>query len=164
MPTNKDLDKFINELDTKYINNILSNIKEVDNSNHDNNVITVIKGSIPVFKYDYKVELKDNLVNLGIKDAFISGVANLSKGFNNDVYVDRVLHKATIDFSNTGIKAAAATAIMMRDSAMHMSNFDYLYDVPTKVVDLNFDKPFMYIIKDKNTNDIWFVGAFYNNK
>ena len=39
--------------------------------------------------------------------------------------------------------------------------FDYTYDVPVETIDMTFDKPFMYIIRDKNTKEVWFVGAVY---
>ena len=40
-------------------------------------------------------------------------------------------------------------------------HFEYLWDVPVEKVDLTFDKPFMYLIRDKETGEIWFVGTVY---
>ena len=28
-------------------------------------------------------------------------------------------------------------------------------------IEININKPFMYIIRDKETNEIWFVGTVY---
>ena len=39
--------------------------------------------------------------------------------------------------------------------------FVYNFDVPVEVIDLTFDKPYMFIIRDKNTGEVWFVGTVY---
>lgn len=109
--------------------------------------------SIPRFEYNYKTELKDDLETLGIHDAFINGVADFSNMSNSELFVGQVLHKADIKFSEEGIKAAAATVIMMKDNAM--------FEEPEEITYLKFDKPFMYVIRDKNTNEVWFTGAVY---
>ena len=40
--------------------------------------------------------------------------------------------------------------------------FDYLYEVPVEEIDLTFDKPYMYIIMDKDSKEVWFTGTVYN--
>ena len=63
-----------------------------------------------------------------------------------------VLHNAKIDFSEKGIKAAAATVIMLEaGSALEEE----------KPIEVNIDKPFMYLIRDKKTGEIWFTGTVY---
>ena len=74
-------------------------------------------------------------------------------------YIDEIKHKASIEFSNEGIKAAAATTVGGKGD-MDCS-FDYLYKVPVKKIDLTFDKPFMFIIRDKNSGEVWFAGSVY---
>ena len=39
--------------------------------------------------------------------------------------------------------------------------FDYLYDVPVEKIDLTFDKPYMFIIRNKETGEVWFAGTVY---
>ena len=34
-------------------------------------------------------------------------------------------------------------------------------ETPKKVINIEFDKPFIYIIKEKNSNNIWFFGTVY---
>lgn len=109
--------------------------------------------SIPKFEYNYKIELKKDLEKLGIHDAFIDKVADFSNMSKSELFVGQVLHKADIKFSEEGIKAAAATVIMMKDNAM--------FEEPEEITYLRFDKPFMYVIRDKNTNEVWFTGAVY---
>ena len=87
-------------------------------------------------------------------DARLRDLKNLSKSYINDA-----THQATIEFSNDGIKAAAVTALGGK-GAMDCG-FDYKYEVPVEKIDLTFDKPFMYIIRDKSTNEAWFIGSVY---
>ena len=70
------------------------------------------------------------------------------------------MHKADIDFSYDGIKAAAATAIGGMGSAGNY--FDYEWDVPVEEIDLTFDQPFLFLIRDKATGEVWFVGQVYD--
>ena len=74
--------------------------------------------------------------------------------------INPVLHKATIEFSNEGIKASAATSVG-GFGAIDCS-FEHLYKVPVKVIDLTFDKPFIFFIRNTKTGEIWFTGAVYN--
>lgn len=39
--------------------------------------------------------------------------------------------------------------------------FDYIYDVPIEEIDLTFDKPYLFIIRDKDTGDVWVTGTVY---
>ena len=39
--------------------------------------------------------------------------------------------------------------------------FDYLYQVPVEEIDLTFDKPYMFLIRDKENGEVWFVGTVY---
>ena len=42
--------------------------------------------------------------------------------------------------------------------------FDYFLEAPVKRIDLTFDKPYMYIIRDKATGEVWFTGTVYQPK
>ena len=50
----------------------------------------------------------------------------------------------------------------MLDGAGGGGGFDYIYDVPVENVDLTFNKPYMFIIRDKSTGEVWFTGTVYN--
>ena len=34
--------------------------------------------------------------------------------------------------------------------------------MPVEEIDLTFDKPYMFIIRDKDTGEVWFAGTVYN--
>ena len=157
MPKTESLTEFINNIDASKVKSIISNLKTIDINNFEEGYITKITGKIPVFKYNYQLELKKDLIMLGITDIFKQGVADLSGISSNGEYIDEVNHKATIEFSNEGIKAAAVTDIGgLGDGGCY---FIHDYDVPVKVIDLTFDKPYIYIIRDKQSGEIWFVGS-----
>lgn len=111
---------------------------------------------IPRFSYQYDLNANDDLDKMGVKEVFC-GSADLTNIYDPAVAKEPlslggVKHKAKIDFTEKGVKAAAATVIFAIASAMN---------VERKVEYLSFDKPFLYIIRDKNTKQIWFVGTVY---
>ncbi len=164
MPIKEDLNKYIEKLSYDKIDDLLINLKSIDRDNHEDGYLTLIDGFIPKFKFDYELKLKDDLENLGVNEVFNPEKADLTKIVTEDlnIYVSDAIHKANIDFSQEGIKAAAVTVLMMKESSMAIgNNFDYVYSVPIKRIDLTFDKPFMFIIRDNN-NQIWFLGTVYN--
>ena len=113
---------------------------------------------IPKFKFDYDLKLKDDLIKLGIKDAFNQNSADFSKmvdleKVNSNMYITDALHKADIEFTEKGVKAAAVTIIM--------GGFNGMGGRLDEPVDIIINKPFMFIIRDKNTKDIWFTGTVY---
>ena len=81
------------------------------------------------------------------------------KSSNGEVISDAA-HKATIEFSNDGIKAAAATQLSGA-GGIHGPSFEHLFKVPVKNIDISFNKPYMYIIRDKATGEVWFTGTVY---
>ena len=108
----------------------------------------------------YELKLKEDLPKLGIVDIFDAEKANLDGiAEKAGVFIDTAVHKANIDFSNDGIKAAAATA--MGGVGAAGGGFDYLFDVPVEEIDMTFDKPYMFLIRDKNTGEVWFTGTVY---
>lgn len=160
MPTNENLDTYVKNVDSTKINNIISNLKELKRENFKDGVITRINGFIPKFNFDYTLKLKDDLAEIGITDIFDSEKADISGLTNaNGEYISDAIHKANIEFTQDGIKAAAAT--MAGGKGAGEPEFDYIYDVPIEEIDLTFDKPYMFIIRDKDTGDVWFVGTVY---
>lgn len=109
--------------------------------------------SIPKFSFDYNLQLKQDLMDLGMTDAFDENLADFSNMTSERLYVGDALHKADIDFSEEGIRAAAVTVLTMRTTAMLPDD-----DQPEEI---KIDKPFLYFIRDKQTNEIWFVGTVY---
>lgn len=154
----EDLDKYINNITAKDINKIIGNLKEIKNQNFKEGVITQILGYIPKFKFDYDLDLIKDLNTMGVKDIFDQNKANL-KGMTNEenAYISEAKHKANIEFTQDGIKAGAAT----EGGGRGAGGFEYWYDVPVEEIDLTFDKPYLFIIRDKETGEVWFTGTVY---
>lgn len=159
MPTNEELDSYVKSVDETKINNIINNLKDLKTENFKEGVVTKITGYIPKFKFEYELNLKEDLQQLGITDVFEQGKANLTEICDDEeVYIADAVHKANIEFTQDGIKAAAATIIGGLGAG---GSFDYIYDIPVEEIDLTFDNPYMFLIRDKETGEIWFMGTVY---
>lgn len=109
---------------------------------------------IPKFNFDYELKFKNDLMRLGITDAFSENLADFSKMSSEPLYVSDAIHKSNIDFSEKGIKAAAVTSFAMNVSSVMPGTG------PQPLV-LKFDRPFLFLIRDKGNGTIWFVGTVY---
>lgn len=161
MPQKVSLKEYIKDLDADKASKLIRSLKEIKAENFKDGVVTDLEGGIPLFKYDYELDLMKDLKSLGISNIFDEKTADLSKMTSEkNAYIGTAKHKATIDFSNDGIKAAAVTAIGGMGAAG--CYFTYNYDVPVEKVDLMFDKPYIYFIMDKSSKEVWFTGTVYN--
>jgi len=148
MPNEKELGTFVEELDNEKIDEYLSDLKNA----RETEAGLIVR--IPKFDFDYSINLKDELIAMGVIDAFSQTDANFSKIVeDNSLYVSDAIHKADIEFSEDGIKAAAVTvfAMSLKSAAIEQN----------QPVELKIDKPFMFIIRDKENGENWFVGTVY---
>jgi len=152
MPKN-NLSGFVDNVTKEQINKIDENLILSSQTEYGLNI------DIPKFKFNYKLKLKNDLKKLGITDSFIPNVADFSKmavaySSDEELYVYDALHKADIEFTEDGVKAAAVTVIIMNLAGSARP-------VPSYPIDIIINKPFMFIIRDKVTKDIWFTGTVY---
>ena len=160
MPKTITLKDYIDKIDSNSLNNIINSLKDISLDSFVEGVVTEIFGTIPLFKMDYELNFVEDLNKLGIVDVFDSTKADLSNlsSIKGSSIVD-ASHKANIEFSNDGIKASALTeGGGLGDLTC---GYDHLYEVPVKKIDLTFDKPYLYLIRDKNSGEVWFVGTVY---
>ena len=149
---NNDIKEYINKFDKKELDSLLNNKKE-PSSKLDINL------SLPKFKYnfDYK-DFKKDLKEMGITDAFDENIADfhniINDNTNYNLYVSEAIHKSVIELNENGTKAAAITYFGMSKNSM--------MPLEKEVINIKFNKPFLYIIKDKNSDNIWFFGTVYN--
>lgn len=159
MPKYQDINNYIENIDKDGINNIINNLKTIENKNFSEGKVTKITGYIPLFKFDNKIDLMKDLKTLGVKEVFDESKADLSKMTKDKAFINQVSHKANIDFSNDGIKAAAATEAGGMGAAT--GGFEHLYDVPVEIIDMTFNNPYIFLIRDKKTGEVWFAGKVY---
>ncbi len=160
MPKKDSLENYVKGLDSKKVNAAIESLKEIKSESFKDGVITKITGRLPLFSFEYGFDLIPNLKKMGITDIFDINKANLSGiTTDNSLVIDTATHKANIEFSNEGIKAGAATMIGGRGGAS--CKYDYLYDVPVETIDMTFDKPYFFLIRDKVSGEVWFMGTVY---
>ncbi len=109
--------------------------------------------SLPRFKLETELKLKAVLKAMGADLAF-SDAAQFKLIGKEALKISEVVHKAFVEVNEEGTEAAAATGVvMMRCSAV-------MHREPPKV--FKADHPFMFLIRDKNTNEVLFQGHFTN--
>ena len=159
MPLNKNLDEYVKNITAQDINNLLGQLKKIELNNFKDGVVTKITGFIPKFKFDYELDLMNDLKTLGIKNVFEIGKANLKNITSDELYINKISHKSNIEFTQDGLKAAAITYAGGKGAG---ETFNYYFEVPVEEIDLTFNKPYMFIIRDKKTQEVWFTGTVYN--
>ena len=130
----------------------LEGLLETENFNHW--VSTLQKQevivSLPKFKMISEFLLNETLEALVMTDAFDVASADFS-GMTPDpvgLYISAVVHKAFVDVNEEGTEAAAATAVIMNLKAM----------MPEPKPVFRADHPFIFIIRDKSSDSILFIG------
>ena len=108
---------------------------------------TKIDTWFPKFKMTSEFSLSQQLQALGMKKAFgdadFSGMDGTKK-----LYISAVLHKAFVEVNEEGTEAAAATAVVISlKSARRYPSF-------------RADHPFLFLIRDKATGSILFLGRY----
>jgi len=109
---------------------------------------------MPKFNVTLKIDLVKILWNMGVRDAFIPGKADLTKMADvnvGDIWVDKVIHQAVIKVNEEGTEAAAATAIIVVKESIPI--------VDERIV---VNKPFIYLLWDRSSNAILFIGHVVN--
>ena len=162
MPLKENLNTFIHNSNANTINNLINNLKPLVLDSFKEGVITELSGYIPMFKFDYELKLIDDLNKIGITDVFEPNKADLSNLSTGKAFINKALHKATIEFSNAGIKASAVT--MEGGAGAGDCGFDYIFKIPNdkiEKIDLTFDNPYMFLIIDKISKEVWFTGTVY---
>lgn len=112
--------------------------------------------SLPRFTYGFAVGLGDALRELGMGDAFAGGLADFTGIYEPEgdpLFISDVLHKAFIAVDEEGTEAAAATVVTFEATTALM---------PTDIVELKIDRPFIYAIYDFKTGSVLFMGRVLN--
>jgi serpin B len=100
--------------------------------------------SIPKFKFSYEKQLNDQLKAMGMLDAFVPGLADLSGIADADLFVSFVKQNTFVDVNEEGTEAAAVTTIGVE-----------LTSLPDPVI---INKPFIFAIRERMSNSLLFIG------
>ncbi len=107
--------------------------------------------SLPSFKYESEFSLGKILADMGMPIAFSSQADFSGMTGNRELSISEVVHKAFVSVDESGTEAAAATAVIMRATAM-----------PVMPLEVTVDHPFIFLIRDIKTGSVIFVGRVMN--
>ena len=103
--------------------------------------------SFPRFEIKERLSLKNSLEELGINDIFNPAKANLN-GISSSLTVSNIIHQSYVKVDENGTEATAATGISVRATALPL--------LPHVI--FKADHPFLFLIQDKVTGSILFMG------
>lgn len=102
---------------------------------------------LPKFEMTDEVELSSVLSALGMRRAFRGDADFSGMSTAEQLAISAVMHKAFVKVDEEGTEAAAATAVVMRATAM-----------PVEPPSFRADHPFLFLIRDNATGAILFMG------
>jgi serpin B len=141
MPTPGSFDTFLSTLSPTVLGDITSHLAQAG-----------MDFSMPKFTFTSESPMGTILQSLGMTDAFAPGRADFSGiDGNRDLFVAAVFHKAFIGVDEDGTEAAAATAIIAGITA-----------APSANQTVKIDHPFIFLIRDRQTGLILFMGKVVN--
>lgn len=108
----------------------------------------IVRLKLPRFHVEYECDLKPVLQQLGVQAAFDTGKAEFPGISDFPTYVEKTFQKTFINLNEDGTEVAGSTAIEMGPGASG----------PPKIVDFYMDRPFLYLIHERRTGTILFMG------
>jgi len=129
-----DIDQLIEYLDNTTWQDVAENL-------HERKVWL----KLPRFKIECDIPLNDPVMNVGMKQIFHGGFENIS---DVGLQVSEIKQKTFVEVNEEGVEAAAVTVISMLE----------ISPGPDSVVQFLANRPFLYLIKEKSTGVILFIG------
>jgi serpin B len=105
----------------------------------------------PKLTIEAGVPLKERLIELGMIQAFEQASADFSALSNTATFISDAFHQATIGIDEEGTVAAAATAFV-----------GVPVSLPSNIIPIVLDHPFVFFIRDVQSNALLFVGHYAN--
>lgn len=110
--------------------------------------------SLPRFRVTSQFDLSAALRAMGMVDAFSAEAADFSGIADvRTLHIQAVMHKAFVDVKEEGTEAAAATAVVV---GVRMS------PVVESPVVVKVDRPFLFMIRDRASSQVLFMGHVVN--
>ncbi|MBN1369810.1 MAG: serpin family protein [Dehalococcoidaceae bacterium] len=136
LPGQGEFESFSRALEVEKLGSIIAGLKPRD--------VTL---TMPRFKFEFSLSLKQALSKLGMANAFTGHADFSGMTGGRELYLQDVLHKAFVAVNEEGTEAAAATAVMV-GIKMYM---------PLSVR-MTLDRPFIFLIRHTGTGAILFAG------
>jgi len=139
----QDINEFISSLTQTEWQQITENLKEQN-----------IFLSIPKFKLEYDLDLKDPLKALGMEIAFdplradFRRISQMVYQMGERLYISEANHRTFVEVNEEGTEAAAVTSIGI--------------GVTSAPPSIRVDRPFLFLIRERSTGTVLFVGKVMN--
>lgn len=143
LPTSQHtIEDIIPELQTQALNDWVSSAAE-----------QTIALRMPKFKMKWKKRLNEDLATLGMARAFTPGYAEFPNFFENPMplNIDFVDHHSFLEVNETGAEAAAFTVVGV-----------VFTSIGSGPLVININKPFIFLIREKHSGAILFIGQLKN--
>ncbi len=138
LPKENDLEDLEESLSADDINLWRSDLREEE-----------VRVYLPKFKLETKYFLPEVLRELNMVDAFDSEVADFSgMDGTRDLFISNVIHQAFVEVNEEGTEAAAATGVVIGITSVQEPKYKIF----------RADHPFIFIIQEKGTGNILFIG------
>ena len=108
---------------------------------------TIVDLKLPRFETEASIDLKPVMSALGMPTAFNPDFADFSDFCNVPTYIGLMKQVAKINVNEEGTEAAAVTIIEMTSSTPDIADF-------------HATRPFIYIISERSTGIIFFIGQY----
>ena len=114
--------------------------------------ICTVNAALPKFEVEFSDDLAEALGDMGMSAAFgpQADFSGLGTSTGGNISITRVLHKTFISVAEQGTRAGAATGVEMNDGCAPE------FEEPKYVT---LDRPFVYMLIDRETNVPFFIGT-----
>ena len=137
-----DMRAFENSLDTQTLEGIVAKLAPSPSS--------LVQLTMPRFRIESDLQLRTFFESLGMSDLFSAARADLSMiSSEPGFHLDEVLHKTFIEVDEEGTEAAAVT-------------MPVVMSLEPKVIEITLDRPFLFLIRDRETATWLFLGRVGN--
>ena len=110
----------------------------------------------PKFTFQYNIVLNKTLQTMGMAVAFDPNKADFTRMHRpvsgQRVYISLVKHKSFVEVNEEGTEAAAVTVVVVSVTTVGPKTKRYF----------KADRPFLFVIREKNSNAILFMGKMVN--
>jgi serpin B len=116
----------------------------------------VVEVYLPKFKLTSEFSLADVLESMGMPLPFVRQADFSRMSTQERLFISAVIHKAFVDVNEEGTEAAAATAVEAKKAEASPAR--------EEPVVFRADHPFVFLIRDNQTQSILFLGRLMNPK
>jgi serpin B len=140
LPREGHFEAFEESLDAQRVSAIISTLDQ-----------SQVALTMPKFEFESAFKMRETLMAMGMPVAFTGDADFSGMTGGRELFISQVVHKAFVSVDEAGTEAAAATAVIMKVTAL-----------PTTPVEFRVNRPFIFLIRDIETGSLLFMGRVSN--